>query len=97
MHIIKRKTLLEFARIHPDAEAPLDQWYRIAKRATWQNISEVQKDFPHADLVGKCTVFNIGGKKYRVITKIYYMEQTVLIRGIYTHPEYDRGAWKNDC
>jgi mRNA interferase HigB len=97
MHIISRKALLAFALLHPDAYEPLDNWYRVAKSATWQNISEVRQVFPTADAVGKCTVFNIGGNKYRLITKIFYAEQTILIRGVYTHAEYDQGRWKNDC
>jgi mRNA-degrading endonuclease HigB of HigAB toxin-antitoxin module len=28
----------------------------------------------------ECTIFNIGGNKYRLITKIYYEDRTVLIR-----------------
>ncbi|MFY9227127.1 MAG: type II toxin-antitoxin system HigB family toxin [Blastocatellia bacterium] len=97
MHIISRKKLKEFSLIYPDAEAPLEAWYRTAKQASWQSIAEVRISYPQADAVGICTVFNIGGNKYRLITKIYYKDQVVLIRNVLTHPEYDKGAWKNDC
>jgi mRNA-degrading endonuclease HigB of HigAB toxin-antitoxin module len=42
-------------------------------------------------------IFNIAGNKYRLIAKIYYQQQTVLIRFVLTHAEYDREGWKHDC
>ncbi|PYV05641.1 MAG: hypothetical protein DMG10_04320 [Acidobacteria bacterium] len=39
----------------------------------------------------------IGGNKYRLITKIYYEDQTVLIRFVLTHTEYGGEKWKDDC
>ena len=35
-------------------------------------------------------VFNIGGNGYRLVVKIEYSFQTVFIRFIGTHAEYDR-------
>ncbi len=97
MHIISIKRLREFWEIHPDAETPLRTWYRITSKATWQNLAETREDFPHADSYEECTILNIAGNKFRLITKIYYQQQTVLIRFILTHSEYDRERWKNDC
>ncbi len=97
MHVISLKKLKEFWAIHPDAEEPLREWYRTASRAAWQSLADTRRDYPHADAVGRCTVFNIKGNHYRLITKIFYREQTVLVRFVLTHSEYDRGSWKNDC
>lgn len=54
------------------AESPLLDWYKLSKKAKWNNLAEVKTLFPHADIVGECVVFNIGGNKYRLITKINY-------------------------
>ena len=97
MHIISRKALLEFARKHPGSYQPLDDWYRVAKKATWQSITDTKRVFPHADGVGDCTVFNIGGNKYRLITRINYENQVVFIRYVLTHSDYDKGGWRNEC
>jgi hypothetical protein len=60
LHIITKKELKVFWEKYPDAEAPLRAWYKVASRATWQNLAETRQDSPHADPVGECTVFNIG-------------------------------------
>ena len=52
--------------------------------------------YPHADQVGKFTVFNIGGNKYRLIAVIHYNRGKVFVRHVLTHAEYDEGNWKED-
>ena len=94
MHIISRKALRDFADEHKDAETPLDDWYRTAKRANWVNLVDVRKTYPHADAVGDFTVFNIGGNKYRLATHIKYRSRRIYIRHVMTHEEYSREDWK---
>ena len=94
MHIISRKKLLEFSQEHADAFTPLDDWYRITKSAIWQSLVEVRESFPHADIVGNFTVFNVKGNDYRLITEINYRKQTIYIRHVLSPKEYDRGRWK---
>lgn len=94
MHVISRKKLLEASSLHGDLVEPLDAWYRIAKKATWQNLVEVRQQMPTADAAGKFVVFNIKGNRYRLIAEIFYASQVVLIRHVLTHAEYDKGAWK---
>jgi len=97
MHIITKKQLQAFWKKYPDSETSLKTWYSITKKARWENLAETKADFSHADLVGVCTIFNIGGNKYRLITKIYYPNKKVLIRFVLTHAEYDKKNYKNDC
>ena len=97
MHIITKKRLQEFWKKHPDSETPLKSWYNITKKANWESLADTKADFSHADLAGVCTIFNIGGNKYRLITKIFYPNKKVLIRFVLTHAEYDKKNYKNDC
>ena len=97
MRIISRKALRRFWASHPDSKGPLNAWYKLTRRAEWDSLADARKDFPHADLVGICTVFNVKGNDYRLITKIYYKHRKVYIRRVLTHAEYDKGDWKNDC
>lgn len=94
MHVISRKRLLEAAEEHGDLYAPLDAWYRIAKKAAWQSLEDVRKVFPSADGVGKFTVFNIKGNAFRLIVEINYGTSRLYLRHVMSHAAYDRGGWK---
>jgi mRNA interferase HigB len=94
MHVIRRKRLKEAVARRGDLEVPLDVWFRIAKKAEWKNLGDVRKTFSSADAVGKWTVFNVKGNRYRLITEINYPFHRIYIRHVLTHAEYDRGLWK---
>lgn len=95
--MISRSAIREFCRRFPAAEKSLDVWYRNAIDADWKSILEVRQMYPHADAIGRCTVFNIHGSRFRLIARINYEHRTLYIRGIYTHKQYDEGGWKNGC
>lgn len=97
MRIISKPILREFCVGNVNAEIPILDWYKQCTRADWKNLAELKNTFPQADLVGECTVFNIGGNKYRLITKINYRAKIIYIRFVLTHSEYDKDRWKKDC
>ena len=74
----------------------LRSWYQVARQAHWQRFTDVRAFYSSTDQVGKFTVFNIVGNKYRLITVIHFNTGRVYVRRILTHAEYDRGAWKDD-
>ena len=96
VHVISRKKLRHFAERHPVAELPLMAWHKAVQHAEWRNFADVRAVFPSADQVGKFTVFDIGGNKFRLIAVIHFNRSKVFIRNVLTHQEYDRGQWKND-
>jgi mRNA interferase HigB len=92
--VISIHAICRFIARHPDALAPLMNWYRITKRAQWGSLAEVRNDFAHADIVGRRTVFNIHGNDYRLIARVNYRTKRVFILYILTHVEYRKGDWK---
>lgn len=94
MHIISRKALREFADLHPDAERPLDDWFRTVRRLQWKSLVDVRRTFPHADAVGVLTFFNIGGNKYRLAVEINYRSGRLFVRHVLTHADYSRKDWR---
>jgi len=69
-------------------------WYRIVKRAEWRSLADERRDFAHADVVGRRTVFNIHGNAYRLIVRVNYERKRVFVLKILTHVEYGKGGWK---
>jgi mRNA interferase HigB len=95
MNTISFKKIREFVRLHPDSHSSLNAWYKIAKKARWRNLAEVRQFYPHADLVGSYTIFNIRGNNYRLVAEINYQYQQILTRQILTGEEYDEDKWKS--
>lgn len=94
MHVITRRRLREFAARHKAAEEPLGAWYAIMSKADFATFAALKRTFGSVDKVGKLTVFNIGGNKYRLIAAMHYNRKKVYVRRVLTHSEYDRGEWK---
>jgi len=60
-------------------------------------------EFSHADLVGACVVFHIGGNKDRLIVRLAYATRRrpfkgkVFVLHVLTHKDYDIGNGNADC
>jgi mRNA interferase HigB len=93
MRIIKRGALVKFWQEHPDAKTSLEPWYAVVRKADWKTPSELKQVYSTADLVGRKTVLNIAGNKYRLIARVNYQTQRAFVLYILTHAEHDRGVW----
>ena len=68
----------------------------MAEVAEWESFADVRETRADADQVGKFTVFDIGGNKYRLIAVIHFNRGMVYVRHVLTHAEYDKGKWKDE-
>lgn len=96
MHLIAIRNLRIDAAQYPDVKKQIDNWYATVNKVEWQNLEDVRQIYRDAEAVGNFTVFNIKGNDYRLIVGIDYENQTVYYKYFLTHPEYDKGKWKND-
>lgn len=91
MHVIKRRTLTNFTKDHADAKDQMNSWYFLLKHGDFPNPDAIKQKFRSADILpGDRVVFNIKGNRYRIVAKIKYDTQTLFIRFIGTHAEYDK-------
>jgi mRNA interferase HigB len=94
VRIITQRKLREAYKKHPEWEASLVSWRRIAKAATWNNFSDVKQSWRNVDIVESSAVFNIGHNKCRLIAFIGYRIHVVFVLHILSHAEYDKGGWR---
>jgi mRNA interferase HigB len=91
MHVISRKKLNGFGVNHPNVKSELDVWYHMISKNDYPTSNSIIRIFGFADIIpGDRVVFNIKGNSYRIIVKIRYSTQTMFIRFIGTHVEYDK-------
>jgi mRNA interferase HigB len=91
VRVITRKALREFWRRHPDSEAALNSWHKVAERAKWSNHMDVVNTYRSADSFGnEFVVFNICNNNYRLVVRMVYRLGRVYVFGVYTHADYDK-------
>jgi mRNA interferase HigB len=93
MNIIFSSKLEAFYQNQPKSKNLLLSWSKRIKVISPKHFIELRESFQQADQVGELTVFNIGSN-YRLIARINYQSQQVVIREILPHKEYERVKWK---
>jgi mRNA interferase HigB len=84
--------LVEFAKKHAAARKPIARFLTLIKGAAWQNSEELKQTFPSADYAPgtRTVIFNIGGNKYRILSRVDFEEQAIRILSALTHEKYGR-------
>ena len=91
MRVIAKSTLVEYYTKNPLAKTALEDWYEKTKNAEWTCFADIKRTFNSVDSVGnKRYVFNIKGNDFRLVVMILFTPQTVYIRFVGTHDEYDK-------
>jgi mRNA interferase HigB len=97
MRIISKRKLREFWEKNSISKQPLEDWYKAVKKVDWNGFVDVRAMYNSSDIYKACVIFNIGGNKFRLITKINYQKKKVFIRFVGSHKDYDKDDWKKDC
>jgi mRNA interferase HigB len=68
-----------------------DAWLDIVTCAEWHNPEDVKASYPKASILKAArVVFNIKGNDYRLIARLQYQANVLMIRFFGTHAEYDK-------
>lgn len=89
MRLISNKALREFAVRHRAAAQPLQAWRKLIEHNEFHGFAELKRVFNSVDKAGDFYVFDIAGNHYRLIAAIHFNTQTLFVRAVLTHAEYD--------
>ena len=89
MRLVSNKALREFASRQREASEPLQVWRKLIERNAFDGFADLRRVFNTVDKVGDYFVFNIAGNRYRLIAAIHFNTQTLYVRAVLTHAEYD--------
>lgn len=91
MQIINLERVYDFGKKHADARKSLSTWQHVTQQASWEKKQDVLNDFPNAKMLKNDRArFEIKHNKYRLIVFVGYDPQTVVIRFIGSHADYDK-------
>ena len=91
MRLIGLVKLDDFKRGHPTVRKALDAWIIETKNAKWKAPQCIKDRYRTADFLSENRViFNIKGNSYRLVVRVSYAGDTVVIEWIGTHAEYDK-------
>jgi mRNA interferase HigB len=91
MRVIAVKTLAEYWEEFPMAKQSLLAWYEEVEIEGWNNPNELKAQYCNASIINeKRVVFNIHGKRYRLVVDIEYRLKLIFVVWFGTHNEYDK-------
>lgn len=98
VHLIKEKTVLDYAKKHATSIGAFKRWTEIIKSASIDKPQDFVNLFgsKNVDLLGNDShrvCFDVGGNKHRIICSYYFNSTihtvTVFVKWIGTHADYD--------
>jgi mRNA interferase HigB len=95
IHLIKKETIEEYARLNAASKTSLMEWLARIKYSDWKDPADIKATFNSADLLGNGTsrvVFNIAGNGHRLICMYWFGDTRVhlFVKWIGTHAEYTK-------
>jgi len=93
MHIIAKPAFAEAARKYPAHATAIMDAYKALEIGVFKNPHELKSVFPSADnfkYIEKWWVINISGNNIRLIACILFGIQTLFVKYIVSHAEYDK-------
>ena len=91
MKLIGIQPLRDLIKIHTDARSQIESWEAEANGAQWNTPHDLKSRYPKASILkDQNVIFDICRNKYRLWVKVSYKNQTILIKKVGTHKEYEK-------
>ena len=90
MLVLGTDKLERFWRRNPNSKRWLEEWLRRIHNENWRTPHDVLDHHPRTSALPRNrVVFRIRGNRYRIVAAVNYRFNTISIRFVGTHAEYD--------
>jgi mRNA interferase HigB len=94
MRVLGKDKIHKFVRKHANVAGALNAWVAEAKDAKWNTTIDIKNRYRSADfLADNRVIFNIKGNHYRLVVKVKYQNEIVVIEWVGTHAEYSKKSF----
>lgn len=91
MRVLGKDKIAKYQKKHSDTRHTLSAWLFETQSAVWTKPQDIKDRYNSVDFLPKNRViFNIKGNHHRLVVKVKYQKEIVLIEWIGTHSEYDK-------
>ena len=91
MTVVGRNILTEAGTKHADAKSQLDAWLAEVEKADWKSPADLKRRYVSASFLrDQVVIFNVKGNRFRLVVKVNYPGEVVLVKWFGTHAEYDK-------
>ncbi|MES3003919.1 MAG: type II toxin-antitoxin system HigB family toxin [Pseudomonadota bacterium] len=90
MRVIALRSIRDFSLLHPRAAQALSAWTKEARNTCWKTPQDIRQRYNSASFLGdNRVVFNIKGNEFRLVVAVAYRYESVYVKFIGTHAQYD--------
>jgi len=91
LEIIGLIKLDEFKQKHTQVKKAVEAWVTEVQNANWQTPQDIKNRYRSADfLSGNRVIFDIKGNAFRLVTRVQFPLQIVMVLWIGTHAAYSK-------
>lgn len=100
MKILNQPLLDKFIAKHANARSPISSWRTLIESKNFTMGQDFIDTFGanNVDHIAKNHyLFDIGGNNYRIFVKVVFTQGVMIVKGVYTHAEYDKQDFKKQA
>lgn len=95
MRILGLPVLESFKKSHADSRGQLEAWQADVTHEKWKTTHDIRRRYRSADfLADNRVIFNIKGNTYRLVVKVRFQNELLVVEWVGTHAEYSKKKFK---
>jgi len=91
MKVLNIGLIESYYKLHNTAEKPLKAWLTAMKYNKFESPQDIKNQYKSVSIINnELVVFNIKGNRHRLVVKVKYENEIMLIKWVGLHKDYDK-------